>query len=62
MVGVYYDRAPTFPEKSPLRIEQELQAILKGGCRNLQVCSINHVLKRPKIAAIFKKYCAKNKK
>ena len=62
MVGVYYDSAPTFPEKSPLRIEQELKAILKGGCRNLQVCSINHVLKRPEIAAVFKKYCAKNKK
>jgi len=62
MIGIYYDRAPTFPEKSPARVEQELQAILKGGCHNLQVCSINHVLKRPEIAAVFKKYCAKAKK
>jgi hypothetical protein len=57
MIGIYYGRSPVFPEKSPACVEQELRAILKGGCHRLQVCSITHVLKRPEIAAVFKKYC-----
>lgn len=62
MVGIYCGKAPVFPEKSPARVEEELKAILSGGCRNLQVCSINHVLKKPEIAAVFKKYCGKTAK
>jgi hypothetical protein len=55
MIG-YYGPRSGFPFKSPARVEAELQAILEGGCRHVQVCGLKDVLKEPEIAAVFRKY------
>lgn len=55
MIG-YYDQRAGFPLKTPERVEAELKAILEGGCRHVQVCGLNDVLKNPEIAAVFRKY------
>lgn len=53
----YYYKSPSFPEKSPERIELELKAMLEGGSEYLMVCSMNSTLGAPAVTAVFKKYC-----
>jgi hypothetical protein len=55
MVGYYHQRGG-FPEKTPERVEAELRAILEGGCRHVQVCGLNDVLKNPAVAEVFRKF------
>ena len=55
-LGCYYS-CPSFPNKTPERIELELKAILEGGSEYLMVHSMDDVVKNPEVAAVFKKYC-----
>lgn len=55
MIG-YYEGKAGFPFKSPERVEEELTTILEAGCRHVQVCGLNDVLKNAQVAAVFSKY------
>lgn len=56
-----YQNRPNDSVKTPERVSQELQAILDGGCRSVQVCSMNDVLKTPEVRDVFRKYFYKGK-
>jgi len=55
LIGVYV-RPGQYPVKGPERIERELRAILDGGVRCLQVCSLNDVLNDPGTRQVFRKF------
>jgi hypothetical protein len=55
----YYNLPERYPVKSRERLTAELQAILDGGCRYIQVCSFNDVLKTPEAAEVFRKFFGK---
>ena len=55
LIGVYV-RPGQYPVKGPERIERELRAILDGGVRCLQVCSLNDVLNDPGTREVFRKF------
>ena len=56
MIG-YYDRPGQFPVKDAACVDMELRTMIEGGCRHLQVCSAQDVIRKPEIAAVFRKYC-----
>ena len=56
----YFNKPEQYTPKSATRVEAELQAIFKGGCTRVQVCSMNDVLDTPEVAAVFKKYFCKS--
>ena len=55
----FYNMPEVFPLKSPECIAAELDAILAGGCTDVQLCSLDDVLRTPEVAAVFRKYFAK---
>jgi hypothetical protein len=55
LIGVYV-RPGRYPVKGPERIERELRAILDGGTRRVQVCSLNDVLDDPATREVFRKF------
>lgn len=56
LIGIHNDAKKYGKAKTPDRIAAELQAILDGGCRRVQVCSMGAVLADEKIAAVFKEF------
>ncbi len=55
LIGIY-NQPERYPVKGPERVERELRAILAGGVRCLQVCSLNDVLNDPPTREVFRSY------
>ncbi len=55
MIG-YYDRPGLFPVKDATLVDNELRIMFENGCKDIQVCGAQDVLKNEKVAQVFKKY------
>ncbi len=55
MIG-YYDRPGEFPIKDAAQVEMELSTMIDNGCRRIQVCSSIHVINKPEIADVFRRF------
>jgi hypothetical protein len=55
LIGIY-NQPERYPVKRPERVERELRAILAGGVKCLQVCSLNDVLNDAPTREVFARY------
>jgi hypothetical protein len=55
MIG-YYDRPGQFPVKDAAQVDLELATMLANGCRSIQVCATQDVLRNAEVAEVFRKH------